>query len=154
MLERAERASHIDPPASSYAIMQRTSPYCGENRGPGKDVYGELDPTPGIREQPGSIASHRQDRYVRPISAMPQRATEPVRRSETSLSAISDFMHRSKNHHYSINSSAIPDSGSGTVSPSAFAVLRLMVRSTLVACCTGRSVGFSPLRIRPVYAPT
>src|SRR6267378_92758 len=35
----------IDPPASSYAIMQRASPYCGENPGPGKDVHGELDPT-------------------------------------------------------------------------------------------------------------
>jgi hypothetical protein len=54
MLERAERASHIDPPASSYAIMQRASPYCGENPGPGKDVRGELEPRPGIREQPGS----------------------------------------------------------------------------------------------------
>src|SRR5438128_11221091 len=50
MLERAERASHIDPPASSYAIMQRASPYCGENPGPGKDVRGELEPRPGIRE--------------------------------------------------------------------------------------------------------
>src|SRR5437660_272878 len=56
MLERAERASHIDPPASSYAIMQRASPYCGENPGPGKDVRGELEPRPGIREQPGSTA--------------------------------------------------------------------------------------------------
>jgi hypothetical protein len=37
MLERAKRASHIDPPASSYAIMQRAGPYCGENPGPGKD---------------------------------------------------------------------------------------------------------------------
>jgi hypothetical protein len=54
MLERAKRASHIDPPASSYAIMQRARPYRGENRAPGKDVAGELDPTPGIREQPGS----------------------------------------------------------------------------------------------------
>src|SRR5215211_7627237 len=54
MLERAERASHIDPPASSYAIMQRASPYCGENPEPGKDVHGELESGPGIREQPGS----------------------------------------------------------------------------------------------------
>src|SRR5262249_33062323 len=60
MLKRAERASHIDPPASSYAIMQRASPYCGENPGPGKDVHGELDPTPGIREQPGSAADARR----------------------------------------------------------------------------------------------
>ena len=31
MLERAKRASHIDPPASSYAIMRRARPYRGEN---------------------------------------------------------------------------------------------------------------------------
>ena len=43
-----------------------------------------------------------------------------------------------------------PDSGSGTVMPSALAVLRLMISSTLVACWTGRSAGFSPLRMRPV----
>src|SRR5262249_45426005 len=52
MLERAKRASHIDPPASSYAIMRRARPYRGENNEPGKDVHGELDPTPGIRELP------------------------------------------------------------------------------------------------------
>ena len=56
VLERAKRASHIDPPASSYAIMPRARPYRGENHGPGKDVQGELDLTPGIREQPGSIS--------------------------------------------------------------------------------------------------
>ena len=33
--------------------------------------------------------------------------------------------------------------------PSALAVLRLMTSSTLVDCMTGRSAGFSPLRIRP-----
>jgi len=46
---------NIDPPASSYAIMQRAGPYCGEKPGPGKDVYGELEPRPGIREQARSI---------------------------------------------------------------------------------------------------
>jgi Potassium-transporting ATPase A subunit len=38
---------------------------------------------------------------------------------------------------------------SGTVRPSAFAVLRLMTSWTLVDCTTGRSAGFSPLRTRP-----
>ena len=38
----------------------------------------------------------------------------------------------------------------GTVRPSALAVLRLMTSSTFVACWTGRSAGFSPLRMRPV----
>src|SRR5438876_2430654 len=69
MLERAERASHIDPPASSYAIMQRASPYCGENPGPGKDVRGELELRPGIREQPGSNSSDRQAHDARVTSA-------------------------------------------------------------------------------------
>jgi hypothetical protein len=51
MLNRAKRASHIDPPASSYAIMRGACPYRGENVEPGKDAHGELDHTPGIRER-------------------------------------------------------------------------------------------------------
>src|SRR5262245_33936550 len=51
--------------------------------------------------------------------------------------------------HHSISSSARPDSGSGTVTPSVLAALRLMNSSTFVACCTGRSEGFSPLTMRP-----
>jgi hypothetical protein len=30
--------------------MRRARPYRGENPEPGKDVHGELDPWPGIRE--------------------------------------------------------------------------------------------------------
>jgi len=52
---------------------------------------------------------------------------------------------------YSITSSARPSSGSGTVRPSAFAVLRLTVSSNLVGCWTGRSIGLAPLRIRSTY---
>jgi hypothetical protein len=37
MLSGAKRASHIDPPASPYAIMRRACPYREENPGPGKD---------------------------------------------------------------------------------------------------------------------
>src|SRR5260370_13511475 len=53
MLERAKRASHIDPPASSYAIMQRACPYCGENPGPGKDVTESLTPRPELENRQG-----------------------------------------------------------------------------------------------------
>jgi hypothetical protein len=64
MLDRAKRASHIDPPTSSYAIMRRACPYRGENPEPGKDFHAELDPKPGIREQPGSGA----ERFEKSIS--------------------------------------------------------------------------------------
>jgi hypothetical protein len=37
----------------------------------------------------------------------------------------------------------------GTVRPSVLAVLRLIASSNFVDCMTGRSAGFSPLRMRP-----
>src|SRR5262249_51709395 len=49
---------------------------------------------------------------------------------------------------HAITSSARASSVSGTVSPSPLAVLRLSTSSYLVGACTGRSAGFSPLRIR------
>src|SRR5262249_54189734 len=50
---RFTRASHIDPPAPSYAIMRRARPYRGENNGPGKDIHGELDPRPELENSQG-----------------------------------------------------------------------------------------------------
>src|SRR5262245_3741900 len=55
---------------------------------------------------------------------------------------------------HSITSSARPSSASGTVKPSARAVLRLMTNSNFVGCCTGSSAGFSPLRMRATNRPT
>src|SRR5262249_38562632 len=50
--------------------------------------------------------------------------------------------------HPSITSSAPPSSVRGLSGPSVLAVFRLMISSYLVAACTGRSAGFSPLRTR------
>jgi hypothetical protein len=52
---------------------------------------------------------------------------------------------------YSITSSARPSTVAGISRPRAFAVLRLMTSSYLVGACTGRSAGFSPLRMRSIY---
>ena len=49
---------------------------------------------------------------------------------------------------YSMTSSARASSVSGTVSPSALAVFRLITSSYLVGACTGSSAGFVPLRMR------
>jgi hypothetical protein len=54
---------------------------------------------------------------------------------------------------YSITSSARASSVGGMSRPSALAVLRLIISSNLVGRRTGRSLGCSPLRIRPVYTP-
>src|SRR5262249_30845797 len=49
---------------------------------------------------------------------------------------------------HSITSSALASSAIGTLKPWALAVLRLTENSNLLGCCTGRSPGFSPLRMR------
>ena len=51
---------------------------------------------------------------------------------------------------YSITSSATESSDGGTVSPIILAVSVLMTSSNLVDCTTGKSAGFTPLRMRPV----
>jgi hypothetical protein len=50
-------------------------------------------------------------------------------------------------HGYWMTWSARPSSDGGIVSPSAFAVLRLMTNSNFVGCSTGRSARLAPLRI-------
>src|SRR6516162_3330983 len=49
---------------------------------------------------------------------------------------------------HSITSSARASSVGGTSRPSAFAVFRLITSANLVGACTGKSAGFSPLRMR------
>ncbi|MEH2569791.1 hypothetical protein V1289_009418 [Bradyrhizobium sp. AZCC 2289] len=63
--------------------------------------------------------------------------------------AIFGLMHCNNKKLYSITSSAVASRVGGTASPSARAVLRLSTSSNLVDRITGKSPGFSPLRIRP-----
>src|SRR5262245_47274973 len=51
-------------------------------------------------------------------------------------------------HSYSMTASARARTAGGIVRPSSLAVLRLTTSSYLVGVCTGRSPGFSPLRMR------
>ena len=60
----------------------------------------------------------------------------------------SSVMNSRRSH--SITSSASASNIGGISRPSALAVLRFMMSSNLVGCYTGKSAGFSPLRIRPV----
>src|SRR5262245_25864894 len=53
---------------------------------------------------------------------------------------------------YSITSSARVSIACGTARPSDLAVLRLITKLYLVGVCTGRSAGFSPLKIRSTYS--
>jgi hypothetical protein len=88
MLERAKRASHIDPPASPYAIMRRARPYRGENPGPARMFTESLtpgpeleNPRPGIREQPGSYADLTPSPWLGPLHPSKQTCAGPFGKS-------------------------------------------------------------------------
>src|SRR5262245_23318239 len=74
------------------------------------------------------------------LALLRARGKRPRRRDAEQCDEIATF--------HSITSSARASSVSGTSRPSALAVLRLMTRSYLAGACTGRSPGFSPLRMR------
>jgi hypothetical protein len=63
-------------------------------------------------------------------------------------SAINGREQSQQGNPYSITSSAVASRVAGTVRPSVLAVLRLITSSYFTGACTGRSAGFSPLRMR------
>ena len=81
------------------------------------------------------------------------KASQLLRGSEMTRCARTGCEQSQQNNPYSITSSAMASSPGGKLRPKALAVLRLITNSNLVDCMTGRSPGFSPLRIRPVYTP-
>src|SRR2546430_1718070 len=80
-------------------------------------------------------SDHRHRRLLRARPERPRRRRAAEQRDECTAP-------------HSITSSARASRLSGTSSPSALAVLRLIASSYLVGACTGRSAGFSPLRMR------
>ena len=153
---RLDRERHRMPPdATITATCRRTSSAA-------RAGSRSIDPRPnGIRPRrsrprrtrspsgPGemreTVASTRQANGCRetrsPALRCCARATNGIRRR-----AAEDRDELPPSH--SITSSARASRVGGTLRLSAFAVLRLITSSNLVGCWTGRSAGFSPLRMR------
>src|SRR5262245_23024082 len=84
MLKRAKRASHIDPPASSYAIMRRASPYRGETLDPARMLRESLNPGPELENSQGQkrttdLTSRSRGRPLYTQKRISQRASPKVR---------------------------------------------------------------------------
>jgi hypothetical protein len=62
-----------------------------------------------------------------------------------------DELAPSRFRDHSTTSPARASSVAGISSPSALAAFRLIAKSIFAGCCTGRSAGFSPLRMRLTY---
>ena len=97
-------------------------------------------PSPAIISAGASLI--RLLRHVRMMSALPPRADMCGAAAYVCFGPKADVI------GYSITSLACASSAGGTVMSSALAVLRLIAISYLVGACTGRSPGFSPLRMR------
>src|SRR5262249_43317817 len=90
--------------------------------------------------------AHQHADLPHPVGLLRARRERPCGRAANQRDELATF--------HSITSSARVSSAGGTSSPSACAVFKLMNSSIFVDCWTGRSDGFSPLRIRPVNTPT
>src|SRR5262249_32975825 len=86
------------------------------------------------------VHGHKYGNQPHPLALLGSRRQRPCRRDTNKRDELAP--------PHSITSSARASSDCGTVRSSAFAVLRLITNSYLVGACTGRSAGFSPLRIR------
>ena len=97
----------------------------------------------GERFSDGIFGRDRADHSALMLAA---RITLPHVSSSVAMPAAEQREKRTAFH--SITSSARARSVGGTSSPSALAALRLITSSYLVGAWTGRSAGFSPLRMR------
>jgi hypothetical protein len=106
----------------------------------------------GIREA-NVMSSVGQKRFKRDVgveSALPQTADIGRRGRQVRSVPQPDSCTATKQHHYSITSSAVASNVGGTVRPSILAVSALITSSNLLDCTTGRSPGLEPLRMRPM----
>ena len=102
-----------------------------------------------VRFTPNSDRKSRHAQMVMP--ALPPKADMCGATAHVCYGPKADSCTAANNDRYSITSSAMANSEDGMVRPSAFAVLRLTIKSYLVGACTGISPGFSPLRMRSTY---
>src|SRR5262245_19415130 len=99
--------------------------------------------------QPMSALGQKQTFAMQqPMSALPRKADMCSANARVCYGPKADSCNAAKGR-YSIISSARACIDGGTLMPSALAVLRLMTSSNFVACTTGNSAGFSPLRTLP-----
>src|SRR5262245_33094179 len=97
-----------------------------------------------------ALSGERQDTDpAHPFGLLRPRRQRPCR-SRRRAAEQRDELAALQRRDHSITSSASASSRSGTVRPSALAAFKLITSSNLVDCITGRSAGFSPLRMRPV----
>src|SRR5690348_15272399 len=111
------------------------------------------------QQRPVSTTGEKRRTENHPHEAMPESRlyclNRPLPRSlADALCRPEAALRHDKQRFYSMTSSARARRDCGTVRPTAFAVLRLMISSILVGAMTGRSATLAPLRICPVYLPT
>src|SRR6516165_3520503 len=131
---------------SLFALVIKNSPGC--RRDFRVKMWGTSSPDDKLTGDLGNVIEARQSGGRRLVRVMAGKLSPGNFRLLQQYLPLPDSCSAADLH--SNSSSARPDRGSGTLMPSALAVFRLMNSPTLVTCWTGRSAGFSPLRIRPV----
>src|SRR5262249_38054283 len=154
---------HTDPHQNAMAVCERRYP----PRRQGPLVHKHLDRSWSRRENVTDAQRQKQGsqfwklgeskRHPSPLFPAAYPISTPMRRTRSLCCARATSGHAAaappssvmKSRRFIRSPSAVASSVGGTSMPSALAVLRLMTNSNLVACCTGMSIGFAPLRMFP-----
>jgi len=103
-----------------------------------------------FEESHSGIRHHEKLRFRRSLSVSSSEAQLGLLQHNLPITAVSRC-NKVSVQPYSITSSARASKAGGMVRPSAFAVLRLIAKSNLVGCSTGRSAGLAPRNILSMY---
>src|SRR5262249_31434389 len=143
---RATRNDHAHPTADQFGCQRRQIVV-------GAPAKIELH-SAALNKAPFAQGLEKRGRPDRPKKKPDYRHRRLLRaRSERPRCRVADQRDDLSPPH-SITSSARASRLSGTVRPSSRAVWALITNSNFEGCTTGRSAGFSPLRMRPAYTPT
>jgi hypothetical protein len=168
--ETASNSKALTPAPNSKALTQAPSPSCPRPSGPGfAGVRKNLRPGAGenfnyfnaaereLRMGNCSICQHDRRHLIEIglVHRVPRRvlakrfsvSPDALWRHDLPPQARAAKQHDELTAFHSITSLARASSVGGTLSPIAFAVLRLITNSNLVGCSTGRSAGLAPLSI-------
>jgi hypothetical protein len=99
-----------------------------------------------LRQVPRHLAHFEDENRRRRPRAIPPKADIDRQPIEVRLVPQADMARRSNTQPIRSHRRRVSDGG--MVRPSAFAVLRLIINASFTGCCTGKSEGLAPFRIR------
>jgi hypothetical protein len=146
---RAGPPGRLPLPAAHCSCVGRQSSPTDRVRASHRAAWQPQEPPSCVPRSSRPDSSYSRSGLAHIRSALRSVSRRYRRGSVLRVCAITGREQVQQQHRYSITSSAVDSNAGGTVMSSIRAVSALMTSSNFDDCSTGKSAGFSPLRMRP-----